>query len=333
MLHIWRRHGPGCKQTSRHYRRCNCPIWIEGTAEDGRAVQRQSLKTRCWAEAERRKAKLDRSGEPPPLAEAVDLFLADLERRNLSRSVRVKFKRMLGQLLDFAAAQAVVRVSGFTVEHAHAFCSTWTYAPSTARAELERLRQFFRFCLDADWIGRNPARPVRPPKETRRPTLPFSPEEMAQLLGVAKPIEKAFLLVMRYSGLRIGDVARLEKERINAAGELMLYTAKTGQPVRVPLPAAVVDALERFPHKTERYYFWDGQSKPDSIRNSWVDRLARVFKRAKLTGAHSHRLRDTFAVELLNRGVSIEHVSILLGHASIRVTERHYARDKGMRTR
>ena len=35
--------------------------------------------------------------------------------------------------------------------------------------------------------------------------------------------------------------------------------------------------------------------------------------------------RDTFAVELLLAGVPIDQVSLLLGHSSIKVTERHYA--------
>ena len=35
--------------------------------------------------------------------------------------------------------------------------------------------------------------------------------------------------------------------------------------------------------------------------------------------------RDTFAVELLNRGVPIDRVSLLLGHSSVKVTESHYA--------
>ena len=34
--------------------------------------------------------------------------------------------------------------------------------------------------------------------------------------------------------------------------------------------------------------------------------------------------RDTFAVELLLAGVPIEQVSILLGHKSVKMTEKHY---------
>jgi site-specific recombinase XerD len=39
----------------------------------------------------------------------------------------------------------------------------------------------------------------------------------------------------------------------------------------------------------------------------------------------SHRLRDTFAVEMLQKGIPLEEVSKLLGHTSIKTTERSYA--------
>ena len=39
---------------------------------------------------------------------------------------------------------------------------------------------------------------------------------------------------------------------------------------------------------------------------------------------HPHQLRDTAAVEWLKEGVPIEEVSRLLGHSSIKTTERHY---------
>jgi integrase len=36
-------------------------------------------------------------------------------------------------------------------------------------------------------------------------------------------------------------------------------------------------------------------------------------------------LRDTFAVEMLLAGVPLEQVAMLLGHKSVKITEKHYA--------
>lgn len=38
-----------------------------------------------------------------------------------------------------------------------------------------------------------------------------------------------------------------------------------------------------------------------------------------------HMFRDTFAIEMLLAGAPIDQVSILLGHASVRITEKHYS--------
>jgi len=71
-----------------------------------------------------------------------------------------------------------------------------------------------------------------------------------------------------------------------------------------------------------------GQCKCESVAGLWEKRLKKLFDLAEVSkgdgNAVSHRLRDTFAVELLLAGVPIERVSILLGHQSVRVTERHY---------
>jgi integrase len=40
----------------------------------------------------------------------------------------------------------------------------------------------------------------------------------------------------------------------------------------------------------------------------------------------SHRLRATFAVDLLQKELPLEHVSKLLGHRSVTTTEPHYAK-------
>jgi len=91
------------------------------------------------------------------------------------------------------------------------------------------------------------------------------------------------------------------------------------------LPDVVVKALDATPRSSDHYFFWTGKSTVRSSKGKWQRRLQRLFELAKVTGGHAHRFRDTFAVELLLAGVPLDRVSILLGHSSIRITERHYA--------
>jgi integrase/recombinase XerD len=104
----------------------------------------------------------------------------------------------------------------------------------------------------------------------------------------------------------------------------MLYTAKTGTPVYVPLPPVTMKALARLDTNGSGRFFSTGNAKPQTARANWSRYLDSLFGHAKIDGGHSHRFRDTFAVELLLAGVPLETVSILLGHSSVKITEKHY---------
>jgi integrase/recombinase XerD len=177
---------------------------------------------------------------------------------------------------------------------------------------------------------------VRPPKVSQAPTLPFNDEEFARILTACNKHSgsgkhgmgnrvclRALILLMRYSGLRIRDAATLERSRIDD-GKLFLYTQKTGTPVWVPLPPAVVEALAEVESVNPQYFFWSGNGDPKSTVADWQRSFRRLLVHAKVTG-HFHMLRDTAAVGWLTKGIPLETLSILLGHSSIRITEKHYA--------
>jgi integrase/recombinase XerD len=135
---------------------------------------------------------------------------------------------------------------------------------------------------------------------------------------------RGLVLLLRYSGMRIGDAVNLHIERLDG-NRVFLYTQETGVAVNTVLPDFVVSALAATPRVTEKFLFWSGSGELESIVRSWQTRLRRLFKLANIQDGHAHRFRDTFAVELLLAGVPIETVSILLGHQSVRITEKHYA--------
>jgi integrase len=191
---------------------------------------------------------------------------------------------------------------------------------------------------DRKWMQENPASRLKSPKVSLCLTLPYTREEVMKILAAIETYidempsngmdnarrMRALVLLLRYSGIRISDAVNLSTDRM-IGNRLFLYTQKTGVPVNAVLPEFVVAALEATPKATETHFFWSGVGNLDSAVRSWQTRLRRLFDLANISGGHAHRFRDTYAVELLLASVPIERVSILLGHQSVRVTEKHYA--------
>jgi integrase len=137
--------------------------------------------------------------------------------------------------------------------------------------------------------------------------MPFTEEEFKKIskscdehsgAGRAEQM-RGIVLLMRHSGSRIGDACTLSRKRISK-GILTLRTEKGGTHVRIPLHPDAVTALKRIPESSE-YFFWSGTSRRRTMVNMWQDSFYAMFKRAGIPG-HSHQLRHTFAVDLLQRG-------------------------------
>jgi integrase/recombinase XerD len=333
MLTIYRRHLKSCKHGSegRSYRRCKCPIWVDGSL-DGHEM-RKSLETRDWQKASDRVREWEANGtiapeakkdEPITITAAWEAFVRDAESRGLQPDSVRKYRHLKRVTLEFAVREGLRYLSEFDVAKCRDFRSTWTVKNASARKRLEYLRSFFRFAQESGWIAQNPAKALKPPKITDPPTMPFSRPEIEALLTAAPNLEvKALILLLRYSGLRIGDAVTLSSERIQD-GKLLLRTAKTNVMVYVPLPDFAIAALDAV-RRRNGYYFWSGTSRKSSVCDTWRKRLAPVFEAAAIPDGHPHRFRDTFAIELLLAGVPLERVSVLLGHSSVKVTEKHYA--------
>jgi site-specific recombinase XerD len=266
----------------------------------------------------------------PTIAEAVEKFIADAKAQKLSGETIRKYENLLKRrLLPWCESEGFRQLKQLGVEEIRQFRGTWTDSAIYATKNLERLRAFFRFCMHDEWVSKNPARSVKAPKVTDKPTLPFSRSEMKRILAACDRYRgnqdrmRAFVLVMRYSGLRIGDTIALDESRLNG-NKLLLYTAKTGTPVYVPLPSEVMNALKKIGTNDGGRFFSTGKAKPQTARANWSRYLDSLFEIGKIKGGHSHRFRDTFAVELLLAGVPLETVSLLLGHSSVKITEKHY---------
>ena len=260
------------------------------------------------------------------LKDACDAYLRDIAARNLSESTENGYRSLFRQLQDFASTRKLSEIVALDSRQIRTWRETWSVKPSTHETRLKLLSAFFRYAKEEGWIDQSPIVNLKRPRREASPTMPLSRAEMKAMIRTADslPKERALLLLMRYSGLAIQDAATLPKDAI-ASSLLALRRAKTGELVVVDLPNVVLEALGAIVRRENAYYFWTGKSKPVTAAKTWRDRLRRVAMRAGVDNFRPHRLRDTFAVELLLHGVAMEDVSMLLGHGSISITERYYA--------
>ena len=353
LITIFVRHSADCKYKGDEFtKRCSCRKHMRWTL-DGKQYRKQAG-TRSWAEAEEAKRELaDQlagriSGTPegPKTIEAaVKVFLQDKAVQGVTAGVLGKYTRELARLRDYCERQGVYVVQGLTRELLTGFCATWekTYPSSYTRAKVrERCRGFLRYCYEAQWLPRIPALPKVKVDEPE--TLPLSANEYARLLKAVPTVVAApercaavrgLFQLMRYSGLAIRDALTLERVELQHDKKKGLYRIvtkrqKTGTHVSVPIPPAVAEELKSLLNGTPRYFFWSGNGEEESITKTWMKNyIVPIFRAAKIPNeGHmmSHRLRDTFAVDLLEKGVPLEEVSKLLGHESIKTTERHYSK-------
>ncbi len=238
----------------------------------------------------------------------------------------------------------------------------------TASRFIGDLRSFLRFCELNEWLSANYATrdygmvtsKIKDPKE------PFSDQDVwfvysasgqvtdgkggkNQRTGTQNGFEAyVFALVLRYTGLRIGDVCALEGAQLVpfrfgiweyaiSCNPIKTTNTKENNHVLIPIPNGnlpghpnVVAALRCMPLKHDRFFFLGGGPVPEKgtdewkkrlqhATNGWRERINRLFviaaRMMKAEGKsfsvhpHPHRFRHTFAAWMLQMGMSTRIVA------------------------
>lgn len=362
MLNVYTRHSHDCEhRDDMGWRRCRCPKWLRGVLPDGKGL-RTSAKSRSWEQAEKRARQLETENDPfcsqtpkkapASLREAVLLFLDDQAARGLESSSQKKYRTVLkNQFLEWMERQKITTLDQVAPADLTRFRATWHNGESTSHRKHEMLACFLNFCVRNEYLRKNPMDSLRKPKTPSLvPTDYFRPEEFDKIVDATYVYDygggndchfralrlRALTLLMRWTGFSILDATSLERTRLSKSedgdDQIFLYRAKTDVPVYVVIPPDVAELLRSIPNSNPRYFFWSGHGDPRSAAKAFQRSYWKLFKLAGISlpdgkpkRCHTHMFRDTFAVQLLLAGNPIDQVSLLLGHSSVKITERHYA--------
>lgn len=273
------------------------------------------------------------------LTTAVEQYL-EIAKTYLAPATLVSYKSDLHILTMLATTHARDSVLAFTPDLTRAYFLTLS-AKGLGQATLHRRRasvsQFAKWCLMMRLLAEDPMRHTPKIKRPRRLPKPFADEHRDRLLEVALPLQEAVIRgLMYYAGLRVSEVCDLHLADVvlgadDSDGELRVQHGKGDRARVVPLVPELRRLLWNYIAEVSdlRYATTrDGQGSPLLLRRDGRPftrkminkRMARWGVVGKVERATPHRLRHTFATNMLEGGADLRQVQELLGHEDLSTT-------------
>jgi site-specific recombinase XerD len=198
---------------------------------------------------------------------------------------------------------------------------------------LSAFKFFYKQVLKQDIVQEQ-----RRPRQDKRLPVVLSRTEIKTVLDVETNPKHRLLLMLVYSaGLRVSEAVSLKRTDIDTARKTILLTAAKGRKDRHTLLSdQVIKCLGNYYILTgKRTWLFPGADPANhlSIRSAQSICTQALKKAGIEKPASIHSLRHSFATHLLENGTDIRYIQELLGHVSIRTTERytHVARRKTLK--
>jgi integrase/recombinase XerD len=197
---------------------------------------------------------------------------------------------------------------------------------ATIRRNLTALSRLLSNCVAWGWLQSNPARLFDRSiiRERRDPISPPSDDDVEKLIAASPPGVASILRLLEQTGMREMEAVTLTASDVDRSGkQIRLIRTKTNRPRtldwRTPGgEASIVLDVSGPP-------FLNAYGRPYRNFASNVNQITRrlmvddpAFKPFRV-----HDLRHRFAIRWLRKGGDIYHLSLHLGHTSIRTTENY----------
>lgn len=204
-----------------------------------------------------------------------------------------------GDLMDYRARRRGQGCQAHTVNRDFAYL----------RAAIEHCRQHGVQMPAIDWKR---LKADEPPGRIRF----LSRDEYDSLMAVAHPELRPIILCAVTTGMRLGDIKRLEWRQIKLGERLIqIKRTKANKALNIRIGAALMAALSTIPPEKRRGkpFVWTG------FRRRWE----KALKDSGVEDFRFHDLRHTFASWARQAGADIADICDALGHASISMTMRY----------
>lgn len=261
--------------------------------------------------------------------ELINLFLAAKKIEGCSDNTLKYYSNTLTNLLNTIQKN----VCAIDTNDLRFYLSNYQNAHQISKVTLDNIRRimssFFTWLEDEDYIIKNPVRRIHKVKTTQMVKETLSDEHLEQLRDqCTHPRDLAIVDLLISTGIRVGELVKLDRSDINFVERECIVLGKGDKERPVYFDAKTKIHLQQYLDSrtdSDPALFVSQQAPWHRLSIAGVERfLTKLGAQSQVKHVHPHKFRRTMATMAIEKGMPIEQVQKLLGHAKIDTT-LHYA--------
>lgn len=253
-----------------------------------------------------------------------DMYLDNYAKVN-KKSWRCDQYRIEAHMKPFFGDLRLQDITPLSIEKYRAERLKTGVTKSTLNRELTIMKKMFNLAIDWKFADQNPAAKVKlfSEKDTQKEKI-ITEQEEAKLLSESPDYLKPILLTALYAGMRRGEILKLKWRQVDLDKRCVrTINTKGGKSRVIPINSLLFQELLKVKRQNRNSEYVFPNPKTEQPFTELKKSFKAACKRAGIEDLRFHDLRHTFATRLVESGSDIVTVRDLLGHFSVRVTQRY----------
>ena len=207
--------------------------------------------------------------------------------------------------------------------------------PSTVNRCLAIIKKMFNLAVDWEFLEKNQIGKVKlfSEKDNLKERILTKKEEI-RLLKASSEHLKTILIVALNAGMRLGEILSLQWSQIDLSRKtIRVEKTKSGRIRIININSNLLDELLKLKKRSGDCVYLFINPRTGKPLTTVKTAFKAACRRAGVQGLRFHDLRHSFASRLVEKGADLITVKDLLGHSSVKITERYTHSQKEQKKR